>query len=426
MKRLSRSFKMRSALSLLIALSLIGCQQEKKDQKPKEAVYTRLNDSLTNEVNEAYTMGLLKGFSVAVVNQDSVLYKQGFGYKDIDTTHLYTSSTVQPIGSISKTLIGISLLKAVELNLLKLNDPINKFLSFKVTNPNHPDKEILIDHLVYHTSSIIDSKEVYLSAYFLENNESGPDEGAYDFFRKSEERETLKEYLTNFLDPNSSTYSTELFSTNEPGAVREYSNIAADLCALIIQNASGQNFRDFATEHILIPLGMKSSGWRFEDIEADKHSRLFAYSDMMISRYSESSYPSGQFMTSSDDLALFLMEFIRGYNGHGSLLSQESYKTLFSKRVFDGKGYGCFMEYTSDWLEIEDNIIGHNGADYGVFAGMYFNPERNTGKIMISNTDTDFYDDLDVWPETKRVWKALIEYEKKAHQISTGADVAHE
>jgi len=58
-------------------------------------------------------------------------------------------------------------------------------------------------------------------------------------------------------------------------------------------------------------------------------------------------------------------------------------------------------------------MVGHNGADYGVFTGMYFSPERGTGKIMVSNTDTDFYDDLDVWPETRMVWQALIDYEKR-------------
>ena len=161
----------------------------------------------------------------------------------------------------------------------------------------------------------------------------------------------------------------------------------------------------------MTPLGMNSSGWRFEDITDTEQSRLFAYKDMMISKYSESSYPSGQFMTSSQDLALFLQELMRGHNGKGKLLSNSGYELLFSKKVFDGKTYGCFLEYTTDWLEIEDSMIGHNGADYGVFSGMYFNPERGTGKIMLSNTDTDFYDDLDVWPETKAVWRALIEYE---------------
>ncbi len=402
---------------LVFALTLFGCNQEKENRKVKEQLLEQLNDSLTAKIYDAYDLGLLKGFSVAVVDENDILYKKGFGYKDIDTTKLYTSSTVQPIASISKTLIGVSLIKAAELNLLSLKDPINKYLPFKVINPNHPDSEILIEHLAYHTSSIIDTKEMYLSTYFLESNTNGENEGAYDFFRKPEEKVTLEEYLTDALDINGNAYSKELFSLNAPGTKRDYSNIGSDLCALIIQNASGQNFRDFTLEHIMKPLGMESSGWGFEDIDEDKQSRLFAYKDMMISKYSESSYPSGQFMSSSHDLALFLRELIRGYNGNGKLLSKNSYQTLFSKKTFDGNTYGYFMEYTSDWLDIEDNIIGHNGADYGVFSGMYFNPERNTGKIMISNTDTDFYDNLDVWPETKAIWKSLIEYEKKFYLI---------
>jgi CubicO group peptidase (beta-lactamase class C family) len=403
---------------LVIALSLFGCKNEKNNQKLKEELFSHLNDSITNKIDSTYVMGLLKGFSVAVVDEDKILYEKGFGYRDIDTTLLYTSSTVQPVGSVSKTLIGVSLIKAVELNLLKLKDPINKYLPFKVTNPNHPNDEILIEHLAYHTSSIIDVNEIYLGVYFLESNIKGDNEGAYDFFKNPEERISLEEYLTNALDTKSNNYSKESFSSNKPGDKREYSNIASDLCALIIQNASKKNFREFTSEYILKPLGMNSSGWRFEDVEHAEQSRLFAYKDMMISRYSESSYASGQFMTSSEDLALFLRELIRGYKGNGELLSKNGYNMLFSKKKFDGNTYGHFIEFTDNWLDIKDNIIGHNGADYGVFSGMYFNPERGTGKIMISNTDTDFYDNLDVWPETKKIWESLIEYEIQAQRIN--------
>ncbi|MEO0339419.1 MAG: serine hydrolase domain-containing protein [Bacteroidota bacterium] len=253
----------------------------------------------------------------------------------------------------------------------------------------------------------------------MEDTIVGPDEGAYDFFRKPEEKLSLEEYITNVLDPNSEAYTEDLFSANVPGVEREYSNMASDLCALIIQYVSNKSFRDFTQEHILDPLAMNASGWRFEDTEEATQSRLFAYKDMMICKYSESSYPSGQFMTSSQDLALFLQELIRGYKGNGTLLSESGYELLFSKKTFGDRTYGCFLEYTGDWMDIEDNIIGHNGADFGVFTGMYFNPERGTGKIMLSNTDTDFYDNLDVWPETKAVWKALIEYEKQAWEINT-------
>ena len=58
-----------------------------------------------------------------------------------------------------------------------------------------------------------------------------------------------------------------------------------------------------------------------------------------------------------------------------------------------------------------DNLIGHNGSDFGVFTGMYFNPQRNTGRIIISNTDTDFYDDELIWGEIREIWKSLMEYE---------------
>ena len=64
-------------------------------------------------------------------------------------------------------------------------------------------------------------------------------------------------------------------------------------------------------------------------------------------------------------------------------------------------------------MRISDKIVGHNGSDFGVFSGMYFSPERNTGKIMIANTDTEFYDEELIWGEITTVWKWLIDYEQK-------------
>ena len=94
-------------------------------------IYCQTNDSisrkLTEELERIYSKGYINGFSVAIVNQNSILYEKGFGYSDIRANKKYTSNTIQNIASISKTFIGIALLKAQELGKLNLDDPINKY-----------------------------------------------------------------------------------------------------------------------------------------------------------------------------------------------------------------------------------------------------------------------------------------------------------
>jgi len=398
---------------LIISTILFSCKQNSQTKKTDEKDFTAINDTLTKNLHTAFEKDAVIGFSVSVVDEKGVIYEKGFGYKDIKLEKKYTPNTTQNIASISKTLIGISLLKAQELGKLDLNDPINKYLPFKILNPNYPDKPILIKHLAYHSSSIIDVDEVYAKSYVLKKSEHNDNEGVYDWFSMPEKKISLIEFLENSLTENGKWYTKQIFANTEPGEIREYSNIGAALCAQIIEFATGQDYQSFTKDYILKPLKMTSSGWSSKDIDTTKRSRLFANKEMLIAEYSLITYADGGFITSNNDLGLFLSELMKGYKGSGTLLNKESYTTLFKKQKFPNveteEEFGIFMEFSKEFIKIKDNVIGHNGSDPGVMTAMYFNPKTETGKILLVNTDSDFDDNY--WPEIQSIWKALIEYE---------------
>ena len=140
-------------------------------------MYCQTNDSilrkLTEELENICSREYINGFSVAIVNQDGTLYEKGFGYSDIKASKKYTNNTIQNIASISKTFIGIALLKAQELGKLNLDDPINKHLSFNVNNPYFPNEQITIRQLATHTSSIKDPSRYEKNGYILKENDNG-------------------------------------------------------------------------------------------------------------------------------------------------------------------------------------------------------------------------------------------------------------
>ncbi len=392
---------------------IFSCKQNNETKKTPGKVNTAINDTLTKNLKSAFEKDAIIGFSVSVVDDKGLIYENSFGYTDIELKKKYTPNTTQNIGSISKTLIGISLLKAQELGKLDLNDPINKYLPFKIINPNYPDKPILIKHLAYHTSSIIDVDEVYSKSYVLEKSEHSDNEGVYDWFSFPENRISLIKFIENSLTENGKWYTKEIFANTEPGEFREYSNIGAALCAQIIEFATGQDYQSFTKDYILQPLKMKSSGWSSKDIDTIKRSRLFANKEMLIAEYSLITYADGGFITSNNDLGLFLTELMKGYKGLGTLLNKESYAKLFEKQKFknvkNGEEFGIFMEFSKEFIKIKDNVIGHNGSDPGVMTAMYFNPKTETGKILLVNTDSDF--DANFWPEVASIWNSLIRYE---------------
>lgn len=399
-------------LIFVLPVFLFSCRQKTETDGNTENIHTALNDTLTKKLKAAYKKGAIVGFSVAVVDEEGLLYDKGFGFTDIEQKKAYTSGTVQNIASISKTLIGVSLIKAQELGKLNLNDPINNYLPFKIVNPNHPEIPILIKHLAYHSSSISELDAVYAKSYVLTKNEHAENEGVFDYFNKPETNIPLMDFIQNSLAEGGKWYAKETFLDTAPGAKREYSNIGAALCALVIERATGQDYRSFTKEYILKPLKMNASGWTEKDIDVAKRTRLFANKEKMIADYNLITYADGGFLTSSSDLGLFLSELIKGYGGKGTLLGQESYKKLFEKHQFlsdwESEEVGVFIEFRDGFLNVKKEMIGHNGSDPGVFTAMYFNPKTKIGSVVLVNTDTDFTDG--VWPEIEEIWKSLAEY----------------
>lgn len=393
-------------LIILLSTLLFSCKRVNGEN------HNSNNDSLTTNLQSAYSQDAIVGFSVAVADEKGLRYEKGFGFTDIQQHKSYTSNTTQNIGSISKTLIGIALLKAQEMGKLNLDDPINNYLPFKIVNPHHPDIPILIKHLAYHTSTITDLDEVYGKSYILSKKENADTEEIPDYFNSSETDIPVVEFIKNSLTQNGKWYKNETFSTAIPGEKRDYSNIGSALCALVIEKATGQDYRSFTKDHIMNPLKMKSSGWSSKDIDITKRSGLFNSKAKAIANYHLITYADGGFLTSSHDLGLFLSELIKGYSGNGTLLNKESYGKLFEKHEFVSKGkteeYGIFMEFRDKFLYIQEKMVGHNGSDPGVFTAMYFNPDTKIGKVVLVNTDTDFTDN--VWPEISKIWKSLYRY----------------
>ena len=189
-------------------------------------IYCQTNDStsikLTEELEKIYAREYINGFSVAIVNQDGILYEKGFGYSNIKTNKRYTNNTVQNIASISKTFIGIALLKAQELGKLNLDDPINKHLPFEVSNPYFPNEQITIRQLATHTSSIKDPSRYEKNGYILKEAEN-KEAKVNSNFRLPDEKMALNIFLKNILSKEEKWYKKNNFLKTKPGEIFEYS-----------------------------------------------------------------------------------------------------------------------------------------------------------------------------------------------------------
>ena len=147
---------MKKILSILI-ISAIFCLTLFAQDKAKE---------LDTKLTEIAEKGHLPGFGVAIVSKDKTLYQKGYGYADLANKKPYTKNTVQNIGSVSKTFIGVSLMKLVERGKLILMTRISDILPFKITNPYYPESPITIRQLATHTSTLKDT-DYYQKTYLF-------------------------------------------------------------------------------------------------------------------------------------------------------------------------------------------------------------------------------------------------------------------
>ena len=391
-------------LLLLMVIMVSSCEETKRP------IGTDFPEALlTKDLEQIQNNSIIPGFAVAIIKEDQTVYSNGFGFANTKTKEAFTPNSINVIASISKTFIGVAIMKLVEMGKLDLDEEINNILPFSVVHPQFPDIPIRVKHLATHTSTLIgdfDPEDVGEADIFLleeltyevDSIQAIMDEELS--YYKLGKYLTLEETLRKFLSKSGKWYSDKNFQNYRPGTTYEYSNMGAELAALIVEIKSEMPFDAFTQEYILDPLGMKNSAWFYKDLDPINVSKLYFPNDwdnpeiaIEHPQYQYTAYPSGGLNSSINDLSLYLMEMIKGFHGGGKLLDPTSYQTLFRPQLDDS----FFVEERDDhalndeynvgifWAVSSTGIRLHNGGSIGVYSFMYFNPDSKTGAIGFCN-----------------------------------------
>ncbi|KMQ59472.1 hypothetical protein ACM46_20495 [Chryseobacterium angstadtii] len=409
-------------ISILFFCILIFCSAQKKASEQ----FLKTQKELTDKLAEISKTASFNGFGVALVNDQKVLYQNGFGTAGLNPFQKYDEHTVQNIASVSKTLIGIAVLKAQELGKLKLDDPINPYLPFKVINPNYPDIPITIRQLTTHTSSINDNNEYLTRTVVLKDTVNLAENLKIDIsptkFNSPSSKISIEEFLNRVLSEKGQWYSKDVFLDKKPGELYNYSNIGATLAALVLEKATGMSYADFTTKYILKPLKMNDSGWNFNTINFSKYTRTFIDKQKPYPYYSLNTYPDGGMLTTSDDMSKYLLELMKGYFGNGSLLSKESFKEYFTPQLkaenFQDRSNSEYSDEYNMGITMgfgSTGNFGHTGGDPGMNSVIWFFKDRKMGRYLIVNTD---WDNKASGKDQKAIYDLLDEYFLKLDAIS--------
>lgn len=175
------------------------------------------------------------GVIAAVALHGQVLYRKAVGMASLEHGVANTPCTRVRIASTSKHFTGIAIMLLVEDGLIKLDDPMQRYLpEFPVLGAPGPT----VRQLLNHTSGWRAHDEIWSMAQGLAFSEPGA--GVPAMARQS---------ALNF----------------EPGTRMAYSNGGYHLLATIIERVSGKRYNDFLTERLFMPLNMPDT----ESIETD-------------------------------------------------------------------------------------------------------------------------------------------------------------
>ncbi len=407
---------MKYKVYIFLALLTISCDTNKtlKVSSPSQnPEVISLLDSLNQELTTFKNGTLIPGLAVSIVNKESVVFQKGYGFANLKSQKAFTPQTVQPIASISKTFIGVALMKLVDLGKINLDDEINSILPFKIVHPKFPNTPITIRHLATHTSSISDNYGENGDGYWLlESNNYKRGEIRDDMFEFLEiigqnQALSIEQHIKNTCLPDGKWYKENTYLDHAPGTTYSYSNNATTLAGLIIEHVSKTSLDNFCKKYIFRPLKMKNTSWRYSKKNADllatqyfPDSQSAPTEIFKMPRFTYSRIPAGHLITSIEDLSLYLMEMIRGHEGKGKILSNESFKTLLNPQL-DNSHYGD--RYSGEfnvkydvgifWGMSYEGLKLHNGGEIGVYSFIYFDPETSYGAVGMINARINSFGD---------------------------------
>ena len=117
---------------------------QKQDQ-----LFEKIDGLVKPLLEEKITVGVVVG-----VLKDGVPTVRGYGKVTKGKEEVPDGDTVYEIGSITKVFTGILLADAVGRKLVKLDDPVQRFLPVEAKVPRHEEEAIHLVHLTTHTSAL--------------------------------------------------------------------------------------------------------------------------------------------------------------------------------------------------------------------------------------------------------------------------------
>jgi len=364
--------------------------------------FERENCEFNKCIEDIMLQFAIPGMALAKINQGEIEFTKTFGFANVAKGVEVNEDTLFHVASISKPIMGLSLLQLVDNGLLDLDEDINSYLPFEVRNPLFKDEKITLRHLASHTSGI---KDFHDPTTFIANKDP---------------KISLHRHLHSMLSIGGEKYEGgSYFFKQPPGFFRSYSNLASGLAGLLVESVTQMPLSQYSDEFTLKPLGADRAFWRLNDTDFDNiavpyelnvclpdteictngdNQKLndfineyvdFSPSNIRLIAYphwGNPQYPEGGLRASIDSLAHLMVSILNNQKANGdTFLSPGTYAEMFHSQPNEKLD----PRQRFFWREGRSGLIGHMGSDLGAFTAFYFDPHSKDGFIILINRSSD-------------------------------------
>lgn len=300
-------------------------------------------------------------------------------------------NTIFAIGSNTKVFTTVLLAEMVEDGLIKLNDPIDKYLPSNVVVPQYKGHKITIEDLATHTSGLPEFPSNYCPIFAISNAQTLEDKVQH----LRDLMDCTKNYTFDQLYQGLSNTSV----SREPGSKYEYSTLGSGLLGHILTLKSNMSsYDELLTKRILDVLGMNSTSIILSN---EQKSRLaighLSGRELPLFNISNPLVPGGGLYSSANDLLKFVSANIGLIKTkldramQASHLIRHSTGFLIPNNIaVSGNNTNIELYIGLGWLittNFGNEIIWHNGGTIGGYnAFMGFNPDTKRGIVVLCNT----------------------------------------
>lgn len=349
------------ATLLLAACGAVPQRPESVARNDIDSIKTYVGQLIRHEMDT----NQIAGVSIAVVDDQKVIWAEGFGQADKEAGKPATAETLYRVGSISKLFTATAAMQLAEQKKLDLDRPLEDVLpGFAIRSRYTSNDPITPRNLMTHHSGL-------------------PRDFSKGMFTKNPEPFT--ELVRHVRASDAAYPPNQLFS---------YSNVGITLLGHAIQNMSGEPFADFMQRSLLAPLGMNTARFEPGIAQSDLMARPYR-KGTLVEEPALRDVPAGGLNASVLDLSRFLATvFAEGRSNGALVLKPESIREMLRPQNTDvpldfnfHNGLGWMLSTLgASTIQGAGPVAHHAGAMIHYRAQLYALPEQKLGVVVLANS----------------------------------------